>query len=190
MTRWWWRWRQWWWKWSGQLLLGSNPRPTHEQPAVACRQCLSRALLRQEVTTSVAQGGVEVLASVVVAIGLEVYDAVAASRGPGRRQGWRRLHGSGSLGGLPRRCHVPQCMPIVHEGQGEVKDGDGGTHLITDACSNMHHAVNQESSFRLQRQPLYSGRRNAITSCLSICIRSPLAPCTLSANHLVHCRQG
>ena len=87
MTRWWWRWRQWWWKWSGQLLLGSNPRPTHEQPAVACRQCLSRALLRQEVTTSVAQGGVEVLASVVVAIGLEVYDAVAASHSEGQGEG-------------------------------------------------------------------------------------------------------
>ncbi len=45
---------------------------TQEQPAMVCRKCLSRAL-RQEVTTSVAQGGVVVLASVVVDVGLEAH---------------------------------------------------------------------------------------------------------------------
>jgi hypothetical protein len=47
----------------------------------------------------------------------------------------------GSLGGLPCRCHVPQCMPTLHEGQGEGKarDGDGGTHLLTSGSSNKHH---------------------------------------------------
>ena len=54
---------------------------------------------------------------------------------------------------LPR----PTVRTDLHEGQGERKDGDG------------------------YLQPLYSGRRNAITSCFSICIRSPLVPCTFSA---------
>jgi hypothetical protein len=47
--------------------------------------------------------------------------------------------GSGSLGGLPCRCHVQQCAPTVHEGQG----GDGGIHLIISASSNKHHPMSQ-----------------------------------------------
>jgi len=45
------------------------PVATLEQPAVVCGQCLSRAL-RQVVATSVGQGGVEVVAAVVVDVGL------------------------------------------------------------------------------------------------------------------------
>ena len=70
--------------------------------------------------------------------------------------------GSGSLGGLPCRCHVQQCAPTVHEGQG----GDGGIHLIISASSNKHHPMSQAQTIRNEdpsSRPFYSGRRNAIT---------------------------
>jgi hypothetical protein len=73
MRWWWWRWRQRWWR---QLFLGSKPRPQRLRwsSRQGCAvQCLSRALLRQEVTTSVAQGGVVLLASVVVGVGQEAH---------------------------------------------------------------------------------------------------------------------
>jgi len=40
---------------------------------------------------------------------------------------------------LPR----PTVRTDLHEGQGEGKDGDGGTHLITSASSNKHHPVSR-----------------------------------------------
>jgi hypothetical protein len=94
-----------------------------------------------------------------------------ASRGAGKTggAGGGGGGGCGSLGGLPRRCHVPQCMPTLmptlHEGQGEGKDGDGRTPLITSACSNKHHPVSQAQvrppfAPLQQRQPFHSGRRN------------------------------
>jgi hypothetical protein len=103
--------------------------------------------------------------------------------------------GCGSLGGLPRRCHVPQCMPTLmptlHEGQGEGKDGDGRTPLITSASSNKHLPMSRAQTkapfgFSANRST-YLGRRKmqslaTTTSCFSICIRSPLVPCTFSVN--------
>ena len=66
------RWWKWWWR---QLFLGSKPRPQRLRRSSrqwCAVQCLSQAL-RQEVTTSVAQGGVVVLASVVVDVGQEAH---------------------------------------------------------------------------------------------------------------------
>ena len=63
---------QWWWR---QLFLGSKPRPQRLRRSSrqwCAVQCLSQAL-RQEVTTSVAQGGVVLLASVVVGVGQEAH---------------------------------------------------------------------------------------------------------------------
>ena len=91
--------------------------------------------------------------------------------------------GSGSLGGLPCRCHVQQCAPTVHEGQG----GDGGIHLIISASSNKHHPMSQAQT-KAPLAPTFllrSQKRNHLPtprSCFSICIRTPLLPYTFSAN--------
>ncbi len=73
--------------------------------------------------------------------------------------------GCGSLGGLPRRCHVPQCMPTIHEGQGDGKDGDGRTPLITSASSNKHHVSRAQARPPSTSAPtvlptLVAGKRN------------------------------
>ena len=76
--------------------------------------------------------------------------------------------GCGSLGGLPCRCHVPQCAPTVQVGQG----GDGGIHLITSAGSDKHHPVSRPPAKAPLVVPFFCGavlsanlstRRNAIT---------------------------
>ena len=79
----------------------------------------------------------------------------------------------------------------MHEGQGEGKDGDGRTPLITSASSNKHLPMSRAQTkapfgFSANRST-YLGRRKmqslaTTTSCFSICIRSPLVPCTFSVN--------
>ncbi len=61
----------------------------------------------------------------------------------------------GSLGGLPCRCHVPQCAPTPNEGQDEGKGGDSRTPLITHASSNKHHPVSHAKTKAPKSPPTF-----------------------------------
>ena len=91
---------------------------------------------------------------------------------------------------LPR----PTVRTDLHEGQGERKDGDGGTHLITSASGNKHHPVSQTQA----RPPLpptvvlWSQKCNhkLLLDLHSQSTRTVHIQChQLWANHLVHCRR-
>ena len=93
---------------------------------------------------------------------------------------------------LPR----PTVRTDLHEGQGERKDGDGGTHLITSASGNKHHPVSQT---QLEARPplpptvvLWSQKCNhkLLLDLHSQSTRTVHIQChQLWANHLVHCRR-
>ena len=89
--------------------------------------------------------------------------------------------GCGSLGGLPRRCHVPQCMPTIHEGQGDGKDGDGRTPLITSASSNKHHVSRAQA-----RPPSASAPTVLPTPVAEKCNHLPPPPAASRSAFAVH----